>query len=359
MDKIPIKKTNGTFSIIEGESPQVIPLSRPIEPSVRPALRPPIKPDQIPSAGAKPDFYYSLAEQQEVKAEEEKLKQFGSAGLETDGERVTKELIRANNLTFSDEIYRRRLVALVNARLKDIRDFIETKEMLTRPNKVGGMGYDEVLADKMMGIIEEEATKMHGHPLPKVHEPKVVPPAAPIKPPMPEKIRPPQPRPLSPEPVKPTVAPAPQPIVRRAPEPIRVHPTAPSIPSVIRPAFDTTRPKMEDIRRPPRVLSPVDEIRELSLNDFKRLGESAMARLNKLAEKIDLLQEESYAKKAEGIAAWRQSPVYRLYLEIGQQSMAQNKPVEEIIGQRSQLSQPNISFEEFQLIADFNKSLRF
>ena len=387
-DKIPVKKEDGSFSLIEEANgfvgtkrpepqpvkPQPIPSPPAVAPippvsksqpaplttrTAKPIYGPPIKAEHTRATKNKSDFFYSLDDEEEVRAEKDKLKEFGNVRTETDGERVTKEIIKTLNLSFPEEIIRNRLIAIVNSRLKDIRDFIQTKEMLMRSQKVGGMGYDQDLASKIMDLIEKEATTMHGHPLPKVHKPKTVPPSPPPKP-IQSKVIPPQPVAPPVDQSKPRIAEAPRPIVKK--QEIKTQPQARqhiAIPSVKRPAFDSERPRMDDIKKPTKVMGPIDEIRELTINDFRRLGENAAARLTKMEEKLDLLQEDSYAKRAEGIAAWRQSPVYKLYLEIGQQSINQNKPVQEIINSRSAQGLSTLDFQEFEVIADFNRILRF
>ncbi len=368
--KIPIKKADGSFEIVEGEeylAPDEIankPESTPLSPISRTPYKPTLKPDQRPAEGITTDFIFDKDDEQDVRAEKEKLKQFGTVGGEADGERVAKEIIAAHNLSFTEEIFRKRLVAIVNSRLKDVRDSIQTKDMLMRETKVGGMGYDSFLSDKISAKIEAEAIKLHGRPLPKEHEEKAVPPPpAKPKPPVPQEVK--KPEPIAPVIAKaqPKIAQAPKPIqpsaVKPAPSKLITKKAHPSIPQVRRPTFDAGKPRVEDIKSPTKVMSPVDEIREMSLVDFQRLGQDPIARIDKLTEKIDLLQEESYAKKVQGIVAWKQSAVYRLYLEIGQQSMNQAKSVTEIINIRKQQGLPVISFNEFQMIADFNKSLRF
>lgn len=388
-DKIPVKKEDGSFSLIEEangfvdtKSPEPQPIKSEPTPSLpkvtavppvskpqpaplttrtaKPIYGPPIKPEQIRANKSTSDFYYSLDDEEEVNAEKDKLKEFGDVQSETDGERAAKAIIQTLNLSFPEEIIKKRLVAIVNSRLKDIRDFIQTKEMLMRSVKVGGMGYDQNLATKVMELIEKEATIIHGHPLPKIHKPKTVPPPPPK--PIQPRVAPAPPASPPVDQSKPQIAQAPRPIVRK--QEVKSQPQArqhivTAIPSIRRPALDSGRPRMDDIKKPTKVMGPIDEIKELSLNDFRRLGENAAARLAKMEEKLDLLQEDSFVKRAEGIAAWRQSAVYKLYLEIGQQSISQNKPVQEVINNRSAQRLSVIDFQEFEAIADFNKSLRF
>lgn len=119
------------------------------------------------------------------------------------------------------------------------------------------------------------------------------------------------------------------------------------------------KPRMADIRAPYRVLGPVDELRTMSLDEFRRLGTTVADATKKLMEKINLLEEESYTKRADGIAAWKQSPVNQLYLDVGRASMEAAKPVEDVIHERQQAGTPTLTIDEFTGVVDLNRLLRF
>ncbi len=119
------------------------------------------------------------------------------------------------------------------------------------------------------------------------------------------------------------------------------------------------KPRVEDVKVSRRLLGPIDELRYLSVDEFRRLGESAEERINKIKQKISILEEESFAQKIEGIKAWRTSPVYQLYLQIGRESMEQGKPVKDVIADRQVRGDKYLTWEEFTLISDLNQQLRF
>ena len=81
--------------------------------------------------------------------------------------------------------------------------------------------------------------------------------------------------------------------------------------------------------------------------------------MEKIQDKLTILEEESLIKRAEGIVAWRQSEVAQIYLAIGRESMEQGKAIGEIINQRMAKKQPYLTEDEFEAIADLNRSLRF
>ena len=69
----------------------------------------------------------------------------------------------------------------------------------------------------------------------------------------------------------------------------------------------------------------VDELRYMDLIGFRRLCKTPEDIVSKVKEKINLLEEENYAKRLDGIKAWRQNSVNKIYLEIGHESINQKK----------------------------------
>lgn len=117
--------------------------------------------------------------------------------------------------------------------------------------------------------------------------------------------------------------------------------------------------KIEDVKYVPKVMRPLDEIKYMDLVNFRRLGKDPLNTAEKIKSKINLLEEEGYSKKLEGIKAWRLSPVNKLYLAIGHLSISANKPVDVIIEEKKAKGEDYLTDGEFKAIMDLNKSLRF
>lgn len=107
------------------------------------------------------------------------------------------------------------------------------------------------------------------------------------------------------------------------------------------------------------VMDLTDELSRMSLAEFRKLGASPLESAEKIKEKIELLAEESIMKKAEGILAWKKSPIQKLYFQLGQESMLRNMNIKEIISARSKQNQETLTEEEFAILADLNHQLRF
>jgi hypothetical protein len=106
-------------------------------------------------------------------------------------------------------------------------------------------------------------------------------------------------------------------------------------------------------------MSPLDELRYMDIVTFRRLADDSNDRIEKIKKKIDLLGKESLGKMFDGIKAWRQSPVNRMYINIGQQSMSQGKDIKTITRERKEGNQDYLTEAEFNAILELNKKLNF
>lgn len=345
--------------------------------AIKPQLEAPIP--QPPTAGGlKPvaDFYFHREDEEEINRFRTKM-----AAAEVP-DKVNLELIAAAlvdqfKLTFPDEALKGRFISIIVTRLKDVRDLIETKNMLLRPPTVGGVGLPDSLVMPILSQVEEEILRLHKSPPPSLAEPEkkptpaqpavpalpvvekpAAPPVKPVAPPpiqTPPKALPPSP---PPQPIEPEKKPIPaQPIVQTRPVPIPPRPTA-AAPIVKRPV-EAVRPNMSDIRPPVKVFGPVEELKNLAPEDYRRLGKTLAEANEKILEKLDLLEEDSYLKRAEGVKAWKKNLVSKLYLEIGRESMERNMAISDIIRQRQAGGQSTLTEEEFHAVADLNKRMNF
>jgi len=117
--------------------------------------------------------------------------------------------------------------------------------------------------------------------------------------------------------------------------------------------------KMEDIKPAPRIMSPIDELGYMDLLNFRRLDPNPLKRIAKIEEKIALLEREGIDKKIEGIRVWRNNPVSKTYLAMGQESIGSGKNIDDIIKERQDQGLNYLSKEEFEAVMDLNNNLRF
>ena len=110
------------------------------------------------------------------------------------------------------------------------------------------------------------------------------------------------------------------------------------------------------MRKKPLTMTPIDELRYLNLVDFRRLHEDPTKAIIKILRKIKLLEGKKANRKIEGIQAWRESPVNKMYLNIGQKSITNGKSIQDIIkelGDKESLNQ-----QEFNAVGKLNYRLR-
>jgi len=155
-------------------------------------------------------------------------------------------------------------------------------------------------------------------------------------------------------PAEPIIAPLPQPIQQPAQPQVR-----PEIKqTVIRKQSADSRPMAGmDVKAPNQAYGPVGPIEELAvfkLEDFRRLAKNPQEAAKKIIAKLDLLGEESLNRKADGIKALKNSPLYKVYSEIMNQAIKEGKSIEQVTAESS-----NLTMAEFKAIMDINKNLKY
>ncbi|MBI3291146.1 hypothetical protein HYZ76_02575 [Candidatus Falkowbacteria bacterium] len=267
-----------------------------------------------------------------------------------------KLIMDKSGLNLIDIRAKERLDNIIRLRLRGIRDRLATREMLLGPAGTGGMGLAPETADKILNLINEESQRLHGRwreevgskepfyhlrdEARKLLEGSTV--AEPEKPIFnPKAVEPPIVETAKAVPVKPPV--------RIKPEPI----------DYVAASEPAGRPKIEDVKYKPKLTGPIEEIGSMTLTDFRRLGKSPDEAIDNILNKIQLLDEESFVKKAQAIKAWKESEVHKLYLDLGDQSMEARKPMAEIIKQRQNAGQPTLTEEEVEAIIELNQKLRY
>jgi len=319
-----------------------------VSPSIPRAKEPP--PPVVSSKPApQPVFDFYPEDEEEIKKIKKEMSGLKSAEISRIDE-VTDDLIKKFNLPVTDELLKSRLKMAVVSRLKDIRDTLETKDTLIRKRENGGLGLNEGQADELV----KEINKLGG----KVIEPATT---KDIK----EARGPRQPVRLSGQGQALKIAPPPPALVKPGSSSSSF--SSPPLPQVKRPVEESARPQMVDVKFTPksfgsaqsRLVGPVEELARLNLIDFRRLSKDPKIACQKIIDKISLLEEEAFGKKIEGIRAWQTSEVYKLYLEIGEESLKESKPIRLIIETRQNQNKPTLTEAEFMAVMELNKNLKF
>lgn len=122
---------------------------------------------------------------------------------------------------------------------------------------------------------------------------------------------------------------------------------------------DSGRPRIEDIKYKPKLVGPVEELAQLQIRDFRQLSDNPQKAADIIRGKIDNLGEEALSKKVEAIKAWRESEIYKTYLELGSKALMESKNIKDLGNELKAGDKKYLTEEEFYAIMDLNKTLRF
>lgn len=147
-------------------------------------------------------------------------------------------------------------------------------------------------------------------------------------------------------------------MVRPASTPIARPATPRPAPPAPRPA-PSYRDVVTDVRAPARVMGPIEVLGSLTIDDFRRLGETAGDRIRKIVDEVEALGRDSFAQRAAGIAAFRQSPTFKAYLAIGQRAMERKEEVADILDLMKAQGEPSLTAEEFEAIGTLMRQFRY
>lgn len=337
---------------------------------------------EVEEKGTEEEILFGTKEEKEEEEEIKKIKKDldKESPLKLDFEQILEKIIQDHNLSFTEERLKKRLANIISSFLRDIRGEIETKETLTKSGKIGGMEYSSELADNIIKDLKNLKPSLKNE-------------AEKKKPDLTEKPFSPQPLFTASSEEKPEPQPPkPQPVEKQGPTTMPEEKVSQALKDVSlakeslgisqlatekkeeekKPKISSLEPSLTSFRQPspekekagdeikvtPKIYGPFDELRTLKLSDWRRWGTPQEA-ASRILEKINILQEESLTRGAKGKEAWRESEVYRLYLDIGTEAMDKDLPIETIIKKREEEGRPFLTKEEFEIIGELNHSLRF
>lgn len=122
-------------------------------------------------------------------------------------------------------------------------------------------------------------------------------------------------------------------------------------------AVSAAKPSMENIISGRRLIGPLEELEFMGLKDFRALGRTAKEIGEELFEKFQMLAAQSLVQKMKGIAAWRKSPVMRLYLMMTMDGIKGKKGIVEVIESRQIKNQETLTLSEYEIVGEVNRKL--
>jgi len=115
--------------------------------------------------------------------------------------------------------------------------------------------------------------------------------------------------------------------------------------------------RMDDVKYIPNLMGPIDELKNFNLTNFRRYDLKKTSKMITL--KLSLLEEEDLTKRFLGIKAWYKSPLIRLYLQLGQESLIKKISLEKIIEDKKQNNKDYLNLKEFEAIINLNQSINY
>lgn len=392
----PIK--TGGLEMSEEEAGQVLDLVPPKSAKTEPVAAEPAV--ELPKAaeqpkiqtvegGAKADAFLQEDEEEVRKAAESKKEAMEHPTLITDTKAAADRIVADAKLSFATGELRTRFDHIIDARLRDVRDGFETRARLEAPADQGGLGLagaqlvavmeaveamdathhralaaemakkkDELRAKKEESAKGAEATaQKEAQVMAKRY--------AEITGRAPTEL-------VAPTPSRPTASPKQETVARRErqidTDKVRAAIEAAKVPSPsVRPVLSEAsvpsapsgRPKVEDVRFERKLAGPVEELRLLTLADFRRLSKDPRQATRKIQDKVELVSQEGYDRRIAAIKAWRESPISRLYVSLSRDALLAGKGIFQVLAEKRAAGEDVPTDEELRAVVELNGSLRF
>jgi len=119
------------------------------------------------------------------------------------------------------------------------------------------------------------------------------------------------------------------------------------------PQIDNTKSKM-----PLHLVGPIEELQEMTIEEWRKLYKNMNEAQTKIKEKIDRLGKDSFSKKLNGIRAWQNGEIMKLYLLIGKASIEKHMGIDAVAEKLKADNKQYLTDQEFHAIMDLNKELR-
>ncbi len=268
-------------------------------------------------------------------------------------------LVAELNLQLSD-LQLSRLESAFLTYLKDVRDLLETKDVLLRPEERGGVGLSLEQSREVVRRLEKDFPDQDKGAQPLARRNAIFTNQRRIEQSetaaLPEITRPLQSAKLEPPLAKDSGRATEQP--------------QEASPSSLKTAFAKAGSVLRDIvagsePSPKRQLisglsiaeiKNIEQIQEMGIQDFVSDPQKAE---RDLVEKVVKLVGKEETKRIAVVRNWRESALYKLYVEIGEQSITQGKTVADLTRERQAQGKPFLTQEEFNALADLSREFQY
>jgi hypothetical protein len=116
--------------------------------------------------------------------------------------------------------------------------------------------------------------------------------------------------------------------------------------------------KMTDVVKAARLMGPIDQLKNMSTVEFRRLSSDPQEAARKVEDILSALMATSYEEKISGIKAWRMSPMNQLYLSISEEALSSGLPLPDVCSKWRKAGKDCLSPAEIKAIVALNSKLR-
>ncbi|MDP3793579.1 MAG: hypothetical protein Q8R07_02390 [Candidatus Uhrbacteria bacterium] len=257
-----------------------------------------------------------------------------------------------------DEYMTKRLRNLISTRLRDVRNAMDTKAVLSRAPQVGGMGLSSEEADRIAPVIEkfyqENHQKIEAEERGQIEATAIE---------QQKKIEERKKRESEEH-------------AKWFQEKVQgINPLAAAHDQVVAAMKAGTGGKdqtldishkslggttIDGVQPPPvRLTGLTEEIGGMGVAEFRRLAKTPETAVEKIKQKFETLKQESFEHWTEGIEAWHRSPMQQQYLKLVSESFATGKPVAALVAERRAQDPSFISPEEIAALVQLNSQIHF
>lgn len=121
------------------------------------------------------------------------------------------------------------------------------------------------------------------------------------------------------------------------------------------------KPRVEDVTTSgaQRLVGLAEEIRKFSIAEFRRLGKDPEAAAKKIFQKIEILGQESFGRRMEGIKAWQGCPLQKEYVMLVSEAFRKGKSVTDLANDKRAAGEDALTPAEIGAIISLNSKLHY
>lgn len=125
-------------------------------------------------------------------------------------------------------------------------------------------------------------------------------------------------------------------------------------------AATANKPRLDDVvYGGPKLVGPIQELKEMSLAEFRRLAKDPEVAVQKIIQKLDTLEQESFERRLEGVKALQQSSFQRMYMNLVAEAFRSATPLIKLAEDKRAVGQDAPSSAELSSIISLNSALHF